>query len=173
MDAIAAILYGLDSNDLRYTLQEADLPTATLRRSQQALNVCGFWSVDRDDPPELRHTVLTQIAFHHLSADVATSGSDVELGLDTFLDQNHGDGYLAPEHVRLADYHLGHDDRAQTPQPVATRPGQRFYDWQLAQSADEAHRERQLHARNLLSELEGVDNQASASTTAAMRIIAA
>ena len=154
MDAMAAIIYGLDGSDLRHILQEADLPTATLRRTQQTLNVCGFWRVDRNEPPELRHTVLTQVAFHHLSAEIAAAGGDVERGQATFLHQNHGDGWLAPEHIRLADYRLGHDDRAQTPQPVATRLGPRFYDWQLAQSADEAHRECQLHSRNLLGELE-------------------
>ena len=154
MDAMAATIYGLDGSDLRHILQEADLPTATLRRTQQTLNVCGFWRVDRDEPPELRHTVLTQVAFHHLSAEIAAAGGDVERGLATFLDQNHGDGWLAPEHIRLTDYHLGHDDRAQHPQPVANRLGPRFYDWQLSQSADEAHRECQLHSRNLLGELE-------------------
>ena len=37
------------------------------------------------------------------------------------------------------------------PQPVASRLGPRFYDWQLVQSADESWRECHLHARNLLS----------------------
>ena len=50
------------------------------------------------------------------------------------------------------DRQRGHDDRARRPQPVASRLGPRFYDYQLVQSADEAQRESRLHARNLLGE---------------------
>ena len=57
---------------------------------------------------------------------------------------------MLPETLRLADYGLGHDERARVHQPVASRLGPRFYDWQLAQSADESWRECHLHARNLL-----------------------
>jgi len=53
----------------------------------------------------------------------------------------------------MADYGLGHDDRAKEPQPVASRLGPRFYDWQLAQSPEESWRECELHARNLLGEV--------------------
>ena len=59
---------------------------------------------------------------------------------------------MLPETLRLADYGLGHDERALEPQPVASRLGPRFYDWQLLQSADESWRECHLHARNLLGE---------------------
>ena len=38
------------------------------------------------------------------------------------------------------------------PQPVASRLGPRFYDWQLAQGVEESWRECHLHARNLLGE---------------------
>ena len=57
---------------------------------------------------------------------------------------------MLPETLRLADYGLGHDERAKHPQPVASRLGPRFYDWQLVQSNDESWRECHLHARNLL-----------------------
>ena len=154
IDAVAAVVYGLGTSDLRHILREVDLPVADLRQSYHALNVCGFWRVDRDDTPELRHTVLTQIAFHHLLAEIAGAGGDLEHGVTAFLKQNHGDGWLLPETVRLADYGLGHDDRAKHHQPVASRLGPRFYDWQLVQTADEALRERHRHARNLLGELD-------------------
>ncbi|MBU6335906.1 MAG: hypothetical protein KGS47_16075, partial [Chloroflexi bacterium] len=36
--------------------------------------------------------------------------------------------------------------------PVASRLGPRFYDWQIAQTAEESWRECHLHARNLLGE---------------------
>ncbi len=57
---------------------------------------------------------------------------------------------MLPETLRLSDYGLGHDDRAEHPQSVASRLGPRFYDWQLVQSAEESWRECHLHARNLL-----------------------
>ena len=59
---------------------------------------------------------------------------------------------MLPETLRLADYGLGHDERAKQPQPVASRLGPRFYDWQLTQTPDESWRECHLHARNLLGE---------------------
>ena len=52
--------------------------------------------------------------------------------------------------VRLADYDLGHDDRAYHHQPVASRLGPRFFDWQLIRSPEESWRQCHLHARNLL-----------------------
>ena len=59
---------------------------------------------------------------------------------------------MLPETLRLADYGLGHDDRAKEHQPVRACFGPRFYDWQLAQSAEESWRECHLDARNLLGE---------------------
>jgi hypothetical protein len=59
---------------------------------------------------------------------------------------------MLPETLRLSDYGLGYDDRAKEHQPVASRFGPRFYDWQLAQTPEESWRECHLHARNLLGE---------------------
>ena len=40
---------------------------------------------------------------------------------EAFLAQNDGEGWMLPETLRLADYGLGHDERAQkNPQPVAS-----------------------------------------------------
>ena len=99
--------------------------------------------------PELRHTVLTQIAFQDLEDKIIAAG-DRDQGIEAFLAQNHGEGWMLPETLRLADYGLGRDDRAQQFQPVASRLGPRFYDWQLVQTAEESWRECHLHARNLL-----------------------
>ena len=150
IDALAAVLYGVEADDLAHVLHETDLPVAAIRRKSHELNVCGFWRVDRDKDPELRHSVLTLIAFHDLEAKIEAVGGDREQGIEDFLAQNDGEGWMLPETLRLADYGLGHDERAQHPQPVASRLGPRFYDWQLAQSADESRRECHLHARNLL-----------------------
>lgn len=114
------------------------------------LNPKGFWRVDKDKAPELRHTVLTLVAFHDLEEKIRACGGDREKGIEAFLNQNDGEGWMLPETLRLADYGLGHDERAREHQPVASRLGPRFYDWQLAQSAEESWRECHLHARNLL-----------------------
>src|SRR5690606_10459696 len=59
------------------------------------------------------------------------------------------EGWMLPETLRLADYNLGHDDRAQQHQPVATRLGPRFYDWQLQQDPTESWEECRRHAELL------------------------
>ena len=108
--------------------------------------------MDRNKDPELRHTVLTLVALHDLEARIRSAGGDRKQGIEAFLNQNHGEGWLLPETLRLADYGLGHDDRARHPQPVASRLGPRYYDWQLTQTPEESRRECHLHARNLLGE---------------------
>ena len=152
MDAIAAVLYGCGVSEFAHILQDVDLSVARLRERSRTLDVRGFWRVDRDKEPELRHTVLTLVAFHDVQAKIDAAGGDRERGIEAFLTQNDGEGWMLPETLRLADYGLGHDERAREPQPVASRLGPRFYDWQLVQSADESWRECHLHARNLLGE---------------------
>jgi hypothetical protein len=96
--------------------------------------------------------VLALIAFHDLEQKIEECGGDRDKGIQAFLSQNDGEGWMLPETLRLADYGLGHDDRAKEYQPVASRLGPRFFDWQLTQSAEESWRECHLHARNLLGE---------------------
>ena len=115
----------------------------------------GFWRVDKEKNPELRHTVLAQVAF----ADLTTQG------LDAFLAGPDGDGWQLPATLRLADYGLGHDDRAQAPQPVASRLGPRFLDWQLEKDPAQSWAECAAHAAQLdalwkhARQLAGVDAQ--------------
>ena len=101
-----------------------------------------FPGVDSKLELELRQTTLTFVAFQHLK----------RIGPEQFLTCNNGEGWMLPETLRLADYGLGHDDRAKKHQPVASRLGPRFYDWQLEQDPEESWRECELHARNLLGE---------------------
>ena len=153
IDAVSCATYGCDRADLRHILRDSDLPARDVSpRSRQSasLDPRGFWRVDRDKDPELRHTVLTLIAFHDLQSKINAVGGNRKQGIEAFLAQNNGEGWMLPETLRLADYDLGHDERAQHPQPVASRLGPRFYDWQLVQSTEESWRECHLHARNLL-----------------------
>ena len=145
-DAVVAIALGLSGPDLRHVLTGCDRP----RGDTDGENPKGFWRVDKDKDPELRRTVLTLVAFADLESEIQAAGGDREKGIEAFLVQIHGEGWMLPETLRLADYGLGHDERARHPQPVAIRHGPRFYDWQLVQSADESSRECHLHARNLL-----------------------
>lgn len=92
------------------------------------------------------------VAFHDLEEKIRACGGDRDAGIEAFLGQNEDEGWMLRETLRLADYGLGHDERAKHPQPAASRLGPRFYDWQLAQSAEESWRECYLHARNLLGE---------------------
>ena len=146
VDAVVAAIMEFSVSDLRHVLAECDHPRGDTNRKQPK----GFWRVDKDKDPELRHTILTLVAFHDLESRVRAADGDRAKGIEAFLAQNHGEGWMLPETLRLADYGLGHDERAERPQPVASRLGPRFYDWQLVQSADESWRECHLHARNLL-----------------------
>jgi hypothetical protein len=146
LDAAILKIYCLSWDDSLHLLKGCDYPSGfSIERDR-----LGFWRVDKDKDPELRHTVLTLVAFHDLEEKIRTCGGDREKGIEAFLNQNDGKGWMLPETLRLADYGLGHDDRAKEHQPVADRLGPRFYDWQLAQSPEESWRECHLHARNLL-----------------------
>ncbi len=152
-DALVASLYGLDEPHFRSLLADCDHPLSTVTsRKSSELRGKGFWRVDKNKPPELRHTVLAQIAFADLQRHIDSAAGDPEAGIQSFMTQNHGEGWRLPETLRLADFNLGHDDRAKEHQPVATELGPRFYDWQLAQPPEEAWAETHLHARNLLGE---------------------
>jgi hypothetical protein len=148
VDAVVTSILGLDSREIAWLLKDCDHTSI----GKLDVNPIGLWRVDKDKAPELRHTVLTLVAFHDLEAYVRTCGGDRDAGIEAFLSQNYGEGWMLPETLRLADYGLGHDERALHPQPVASRLGPRFYDWQLAQAAEESWRECHLHARNLLGE---------------------
>jgi hypothetical protein len=145
-DAIAFALFRCRLSEVRAILEGCDLPIG-----EAGTDPKGFWRVDNDKEPELRHTVLTLVAFADLQEEILGCGGDCEKGIEAFLNQNDGEGWMLPETLQLADYGLGHDDRANHPQPVAVRLGPRFYDWQLAQTAEESWRECELHARNIES----------------------
>ena len=85
LDAIAAAWYDCDGDDLRHVLRDVDLGTDSLRSRSSDLDVRGFWRVDRDKPPELRHTVLTLVAFHDLQAKIDAVDGDREKGIEAFL----------------------------------------------------------------------------------------
>jgi len=141
LDAVVTELYGLELEDFAWILRDCDYSTQQVCDSNFArtLEPKGFWRVDKEKDPELRHTVLSLVAFHELK----------KIGLEAFLNLNDGEGWMLPETLRLADYRLGHDDRAMQPQPVASRLGERFLPWQLEGTAEESWEECERHAENL------------------------
>lgn len=153
-DTICLSAFGVASDEARHLLSGCDHPADAVRSDDftARLDPKGFWRVDKERDPELRHTVLTLVALHDLEASIREQGGDREKGIAAFCAQNGGEGWMLPETLCLADYGLGHDDRANRRQPVASRLGPRFYDWQLAQDPEEPWRECHLHARNLLGE---------------------
>ena len=156
LDAIVAALYGLSRDDLRWILRDSDQPKERLSDKAfcRALDPKGFWRVDKSEDPELRHPVLTLVAFDALEQLIAEHGGDRDAGIAAFSALGGGEGWMLPETLRLADYGLGHDERAQQPQPVASRLGPRFLDWQLAQTPEESWAECERHARAILGEAE-------------------
>lgn len=152
LDAIVAALFGLTRDDLRWILRDCDHPKehVTNRDFARSLDPKGFWRVDKDEDPELRHTVLAQVAFDALDALIAEHGGDRDAGIAAFSALNDGEGWLLPETMRLKDHDLGHDARAEVAQPVASRLGPRFFDWQLAQTPEESWAECEKHARAIL-----------------------
>ena len=158
LDVLVSMAFGLSADDLCHILRECDVPRPTDRSA--SLHPKGFWRIDKQSPPELRQTVLTLIAFRDLQNKIKDCDDDRVKGIEAFLSQDNGE-WLIPERIRLADYGLGHDERAKHRQPVASRLGPRFYDWQLVQSQEEAWQECRLHARNL----RGIEEDAELSYT--------
>jgi len=137
-NALVCHAYGLEEADVAALFASCDHPAATVRADEftRTLDPKGFWRVDKVKHPELRHSVLAQVAFRDLQ----------RLGLDMFLSQNDGQGWMLPETLRLAEYGLGHDDRAHEQQPVAIRFGPSFHSWQLEGSVEESWEECMRHA---------------------------
>lgn len=144
LDALVAYHFKLSLEDFRFVLENCDLPAATLanRRMAARLPPKGFWRVDKEREPELRHPVLAQVAYADLQSH----------GLEAFLTGSDGTGWQLPATLCLSHYNLGHDDRAREPQPVAVRLGPRYLDWQLASDPATSWAECTAHA-NLLDDL--------------------
>ena len=152
LEAILALVYSLTSSDFLRIIKDCDIPVEILReRSRTArMDPKGFWRIDKDKDPELRHPILSFVALCDLEQKVRTADGSRDGGISLFISQNEGEGWMLPEYLRLRDYGLGRDKRAEIYQPVASRLGPRFYDWQLSQATGELRKEHHVHARNIL-----------------------
>jgi hypothetical protein len=141
VEAVVAYRFGLTQGDFTEVVKQCDYPTGQVCSSEFArtLDPKGFWRFEKSEPPEHRLAALAQVAFQDLG----------KRGIVDFQSQNEGRGWMLPETLRLADYDLGHDDRAREHQPVASALGPRFYPWQLDQSVEESWEECKRHAEVL------------------------
>jgi len=145
LDAIIAELYGLSYDDFAWILRECGYPKENIRELSKTFDPKGFWRVDKDKDPELRHTVLALKAFADLK----------EIGLDAFCALNHGEGWMIPETLTYKvnpDGKIVFDSADGKTVPVRERLGPRFLDWQLAGTPEESWKECEMHARNILGE---------------------
>ena len=88
LDAVVALLYGLDRDDLELLLRDCAHPASDLKRPEfrRSLDPKGFWREDRELPPEDRQAALTLVAFAKLTRLAASVGRDravVELCSDS------------------------------------------------------------------------------------------
>lgn len=152
IEAVSAFALGLDEHDLGYLLRDCDLPAALIGSNEvsRMLDPKGFWRVDKELDPELRLTVLSQIAFRDLK----------HRGLENFLGQNDGQGWMVPDHLRLSDFGLGHDDRAEHPQPVADRLGPRLLAEQERLDIEEERHARAAHRQLIERLIPQINNEA-------------
>ncbi len=141
--------FGLDAVNVEMVLDDCDHAVGLV---PQQVAPKGFWRIDKEKDPELRHTVLTLVAFNDLGSRIQECDKDKRRGIEAFCNQNDGEGWMLPETLCLADLGLGHDERAKHPQPVRQQLGPRFYDWQLQQSSEESWAECRRHARAILGE---------------------
>jgi hypothetical protein len=160
LDAIIAVLYGLSRDNFGWILKDCDHPTTRLADKTfcRALDPKGFWRVDKTADPELRHTVLSLVAYDDLQHAIAEAG-DRDRGIEVFCAANAGDGWMLPESLCLKELRAERtvdadtwDARAEAPQPVASLMGPRFLDWQLAQTPDESWAECERQALAILGE---------------------
>ena len=143
VDAIVAKLYGLSKEEFAYVLRDCDHPCRCLVGAfSRSLNSKGFWRVGKTSPPELRHTVLSYVAFLELE-NVVREAETLEQGIDIFCGLNDGKGWLLPESLCLSDLalmrtvnHGVYEQRAQHPQPVRSAMGRRFLEWQETSAED-------------------------------------
>lgn len=144
VEAFVARSFRLDIEEYRTVVNGCDYPVDAYsnRILKNSLDPKGFWRYERNRPPELRLAVVSVVALH----DCCGSLSPEEWTQSALID------WKLPETLRLADYGLGHDDRAKEDQPVAAALGPRFYPWQLEQSVEESWEECERHAE-ILSKL--------------------
>ncbi len=145
IDAVVSELYNLSFDDLAWVLRDCAHPKDELRERYHSLNPKGFWRVDKDKDPEVRHTVLSLKAFADLKS----------MGLEAFFELNNGDGWMIPKKLTYEvneDGTITFDSQNGKTVSVSERLGPRLLDWQLAGTPEESWLDCETHARDILGE---------------------
>jgi hypothetical protein len=130
-DAIVAHLYGLDEDQFRWILRNCDIPREQLSELsfRAQLPSKGFWrtgigSAEHplrrawDCEPELRLTNLALVAFVELDRLKLRFGGDLGAAVAAFAPITGTGGWRLPDRLRLRDYALGQDGRAEEAQEL-------------------------------------------------------
>ena len=180
LDAIVSCCYGLSQDSIRWILRDCEHSKEHLSKLDlmQRLDPKGFWRVDKTEEPVLRHTVLSVAAFDDLQKFIAAAGGDRDAGIEAFCNQNDGDGWMLPETLCIADLRMTrtvdigvYDEGALTPQPVRSRMGPRFLDWQLAQTPEESWVECERHANAIMEGLPTVSPEQPSKKNFEKRVV--
>ncbi len=180
LDAVICHLYGLNRDGFIWILKDCDHTNGNLAQKEfcRQLDTKGFWRVDKTEEPVLRHTVLSVAAFDDLQKCIALAGGDRDAGIEAFCNQNDGDGWMLPETLCIADLGMTrtvdigvYDESARTPQPVRSRMGPRFLDWQLAQTPEESWAECERHAKAIMEGLPTVSPEQPLKKNVEKRVV--
>jgi len=133
-DAIVAHLYGLDEGQFRWVLRNCDVPKDQLSELsfRTRLPAKGFWRTgvgSAEHPwrrawscePELRLTNLALVAFVELDRLKRRLGGDLGAAVAAFAPNKGDSGWRVPDRLRLRDYGLGKDHRAEVAQELRPR----------------------------------------------------
>jgi hypothetical protein len=133
-DAIVAHLYGMDEGQLRWILKNCDIPKDQLSELsfRASLPAKGFWRTgvgSAEHPwrrawscePELRLTNLALVAFIELDRLKGRFGGDLGAAIAAFVPTSGSGGWRLPDRLRLCDYDLGKDQRAEVAQELRSR----------------------------------------------------
>jgi hypothetical protein len=179
-EAIVAHLYGLSEQQFRWILRNCDHPRDSLAELsfRAGLPAKGFWRTGTGSAehawrqawacdPEFRLTNLAIVAFVELARLRANSGGDLTTAVRAFAPASGRGGWTLPERLRLKDYGLGQDeraDKAQVLRPALQREGAR-QDGEVQNSWGECR----LAADKLRTLWEGTKNEAAEPTRMPVR----
>jgi hypothetical protein len=145
----------LDYDDFVWILKDCAHPSDKLRDISSTLDPKGFWRVDKEKPPELRHTVLSLAAFRDLKHTITENRGDRDKGIQALCEHNDGDGWMLPERISFVQRDNGiieFDTPDSQSYEVRSKMGERFLPWQLKGTPEESWKECEMHARNILGD---------------------
>jgi hypothetical protein len=134
IDAVVAHAYGLSLDHVTWLLKDCFHPCElySSRESRRQLDPKGFWRVDEDLPPPIRHTTLFLSAFKALQ-DLVEKGTPIPAAVESLTGKLPGEGWAMPADAMTLFQRLGHD---------LSEPFRE-------QSPDESWRELEQHRSNL------------------------